>query len=592
MNDPQTTLAQRFAAAIAAAFGDEHADTDPLIRPAQNPKFGDYQANVAMSLAKRVGKNPREVAAAIIDRLDVAELCETPDVAGPGFINLKLRTDYLQRLAADLAADPRLGVAAVAQPQTVVVDYSSPNVAKEMHVGHLRSTVIGDALARVLEFLGHNVIRQNHLGDWGTQFGMLIEYLADTGQAESAASGSAAIADLNQFYKQAKAKFDADEDFAERSRKRVVALQGGDEATRRLWQQLIEASKHHFNEAYGKLNVTLVDEHICGESFYNDLLDETVAMLMDKGIAVETEGAVGVFVPGFNNKEGDPVPLIVRKSDGGYGYAATDLSAIRYRVGTLHADRIAYVVDARQSDHFEQVFWTAEQAGWLDAAHAAEHVKFGTILGEDHKPFKTRAGETVRLADLLNEAGERAAAIIAEKDPEMDDARRAAVAHVVGIGAVKYGDLSSDRIKDYVFSWERMLAFEGNTAPYLQNAYVRARSILRKLGVLAEDAAGGVEPDVSKTSITLVDPVEHALVLKLVQLGDVVGQVAGSLEPHRLCNYLYELATAFHKFFEACPVMRAETDALRDSRAALCVVTARALRAGLDLLGIDVPERM
>jgi len=578
MVDPQHQLTQRFAHAIAAALGDEHAGADPLIRPSQNPRFGDYQANAAMALGKKIGRNPREVAQAIVDALDIADLCEPPSIAGPGFINLKLTDEYLGRLATELACDERLGVERVEDPQTVVVDYSSPNVAKEMHVGHLRSTVIGDALARTLEFLGHTVIRQNHLGDWGTQFGMLIEFLFDT--HSGAAAGDAHIADLNAFYQQAKQKFDADADFAERARRRVVALQSGDDTTLALWRKLVEESKAHFNGAYARLGVTLADADIAGESFYNDQLADVVRELREAGVAVESDGAICVFVDGVE------APQIVQKADGGYGYATTDLAAIRHRTVNLGADRIAYVVDARQQDHFKQLFWTARKMGWLDDHHVAEHVRFGTILGADGRPFKTRSGETVKLSDLLDEAIERAGRIVEQKNPDLDAAARQGVAQVVGIGAVKYGDLSADRVKDYKFEWDRMLAFEGNTAPYLQYAYVRVRSIFRKAETDAQTvrAKGG--------AIVVGHEAERALVLKLVQFASVLRSVAERLEPHHLCTWLYELATAYSRFFENCPVLRAESAALRDSRLRLCDLTSRGLRRGLGLLGIDVPERM
>lgn len=584
MLDPQLTLAQRFAAAVAAAFGPEFADADPIIRPAANPRFGDFQANLAMPLAKRLGKPPRDVANAVVAALDWQDLCEeVPGIAGPGFINLKLRSDYLDRLAAGLAADDRLAVEKTADPQTVVLDYSGPNVAKEMHVGHLRSSVIGDALARTLDFLGHRVIRQNHLGDWGTQFGMLIQYLVEKYDRylEAAQSGklNAQIGDLNIFYRNAKARFDEDSDFADRSRQRVVSLQAGDEETLAIWRFLVIESARHFNAVYRRLGVTLTDADVRPESFYNDQLAAVVAELKEKKIALESEGATCVFVEGFD------APLVIQKSGGGYGYATTDLAAIRFRTATLGARRIAYVVDARQRDHFAMVFDTAKRAGWLDHA-TAEHVQFGTILGEDGKPFKTRSGETVKLVDLLDEAQQRAAKIVTEKNPDLAEGDREHVARVVGIGAVKYADLSSDRVKDYVFSWDRMLAMEGNTAPYLQYAYARIRSIFRK----------GVAPESPGTAVPgffhIDHPAERTLVLTLVQFGGVIRSVAGRLEPHHLCNYLYTLAAAFSGFYENCPVLKADTDAQRRSRLALCDLTARTLKQGLGLLGIEVLDRM
>lgn len=580
MSDLQQTLSDRFSAAIVAAFGAAYANVDPLIRPAANPRFGDFQANVAMSLAKSVGAKPREVAQRIVDALRVEDLCERVEIAGPGFVNLTLSAAFLGTQARAVADDARLGVAAAREPETVVVDYSGPNVAKEMHVGHLRSTIIGDSIARVLEHLGHRVVRQNHIGDWGTQFGMLIEHMIDEGWTSTKTNS---IRDLNALYQAAKKKFDADAAFAERSRHRVVLLQGGDEETRVLWRELIAQSQAHFDTIYRRLGVSLTDEDVRGESFYNDLLPDVVAELEKLGLAVESEGALCVFPPGFVSPEGAPLPLIVRKSSGGYLYATTDLAALRYRVRTLGARRVVYVTDARQKQHFAMVFEVARMAGWLAEGVRVEHVPFGTVLGEDGKPFKTRSGDTVRLSDLLDEAEERARAIIVEKDPALDEHTRNRVARVVGIGAIKYADLSSDRVKDYVFSWSRMLSFDGNTAPYLQNAFVRIRSIFRRAGLEAPPA--GADVDVR-------EPAERALVLALLRFPAVVASVAESLEPHRLCGYLYDLASAYHQFYEHCPVLSAPEPALRDSRLVLSDLTARTLSRGLDFLGIDVVEQM
>ncbi len=578
MPSPQTVLTDRFVRALHAAFGSDGAGVDPLIGPSQNPKFGDYQANVAMSLAKKLSKNPREVAEAIVQHLDLGPVGESAQIAGPGFINVRLSPAYLAEAATALVNDARVGVGQAANPKRVVIDYSSPNVAKEMHVGHLRSTVIGDALARTFDFLGHTVVRQNHLGDWGTQFGMLIEHMIDGDLQE------ADIADLNAFYQEAKRRDDAEPDFAERARGRVVALQGGDEQTLALWHRLIDQSRTHFNQVYERLGISLCDEDICGESFYNDRLDAVVQQLIEAGVAEETQGAVGVFVPGFENKDGQPIPLIVRKSDGGYGYAATDLAGIQYRTATLKADRIAYVVDARQGDHFKQVFWTAQKMGWLGGHHQAEHVRFGMVLGADRKPFKTREGGTVRLIDLLEEAQERAEKVIAQKNPDMAPDDRSHVARAVGIGAVKYADLSSDRIKDYLFDWNRMLAMEGNTAPYLQNAGVRIRSIFRKAGLDPSETAGA--------SIQVSHEAERALLVCILRFEATVELVAEHLEPHRLCTYLYELASAYHRFYEHCPVLKAHDGPSRLSRLGLCGLTLSTLGCGLGLLGIEIPERM
>jgi arginyl-tRNA synthetase len=579
MPNPQTALESAFRSAIGAAFGSEWASADPAVRVAGRAGTGDYQANGAMALGKALGRDPREVAKAVVEHLDGPDLIASASVGGPGFVNIVLSDGWLAASAASLLTDGRLGVTEAAQPETVVVDYSSPNLAKEMHVGHIRSTVIGDALARVLGFIGHRVIRQNHVGDWGTQFGMLVEYLAEQGWDR--AGGDRRISDLNALYQQAQARFEQDLDFAERARRRVVLLQSGDAATRALWRDLVEESERHFEAVYERLGVLLTLDDVRGESFYNGQLASVASELEASGVAVVDDGALCVFPPGFTGREGEPLPVIVRKSDGGYGYAATDLAAIRYRVRDLGAQRIAYVVDARQSQHFAMVFAAARMAGWLGPGHRVEHVAFGTILGTDGRPFRTRSGETVKLADLLDEAVQRAAAIVADR-PELSDEQRAEVARVVGIGAIKYADLSSDRVKDYVFDWDRMLSFDGNTAPYLQYAYVRIRSIFRRAEVTAA-------PD---APVVLVAPEERALALALVQLDGVVASTAEALQPHRLCGYLFDLAQAFTAFFEACPVVRAETPELRASRLVLCDVTAQVLARGLELLGIETVEHM
>jgi len=586
MADPIDDLTPRFARAIEAAFGAGHADTDPVIRRSANERFGDYQANVAMSLARTLGLNPREVATAIIGHLDVAGVSEPPEVAGPGFVNLRLLPEYLEDRVTALAGDPRLGVRRAAEPETVVVDYSQPNVAKEMHVGHLRSTIIGDAIVRTLEFLGHRVIRQNHLGDWGTNFGMLIEHLTDLGEEEAAAELS--LGDLEAFYQQAKAKFDTDPGFAERARRRVVALQGGDPATMRLWHLLIDQSTRYFSTVYEVLGVKLTEDDIAGESFYNPMLADVAADLEAKGLAVVDEGALCVFPPGFAGRDGKPFPLMVRKSDGGFGYDATDLAALRYRVCELGAERIVYVVDARQAQHFALLLAAGEMAGWLGDGRRAEFVPFGAVLGPDGRPFKTRAGGTVKLISLLREAVERAGAVVLEKNPDLDAGTREDVARQVGVGAVKYADLSNDRLKDYVFDLDRMLAMDGNTAPYLQYAHARICSIFRKAG----DDAGGVVGAPNGAPVHLTEPAERALVLHLLSLDAVVQGTADALQPHRLCTYLFDLAGAFTTFYEQCPVLRAGTPDERASRLVLCFLAARVLRQGLDLLGIEAPERM
>ena len=590
MADPLDDLLPRFARAIEAALGSDHAGADPVLRRSAQPKFGDYQANGAMALGKALGRNPRDVATAIVGHLDLGGIAEPPDVAGPGFVNVRLLPGYLSGKATELAGDARLGVRPVPVSETVVVDYSQPNVAKEMHVGHLRSTIIGDAIVRVLEFLGHRVIRQNHLGDWGTNFGMLIEHVGDLGEDQAAATLS--LGDLEAFYQQAKAKFDADPEFAERARQRVVALQGGDPATLAHWQLLIDLSTRYFSTVYDLLGVRLTEDDIAGESFYNPMLADVAADLEAKGLAVVDDGALCVFPPGFAGRDGKPFPLMVRKSDGGFGYDATDLAALRYRVCELGAQRIIYVVDARQSQHFALLFKAGEMAGWLGDGRRAEHVAFGAVLGPDGRPFKTRAGGTVKLVALLQEAIERAEAVVADKNPDLDPATKAGVARAVGVGAVKYADLSNDRAKDYVFDLDRMLAMDGNTGPYLQYAHVRARSIARRAAAEpSTGAASGPTPTPTPT-VVVTEPAERALVLQLLALEGVVQATAESLQPHRLTTYLFELATAFTSFFEHCPVLRADTSEQRASRLVLTDLTARTIRLGLDLLGIEAPERM
>jgi arginyl-tRNA synthetase len=578
---PQAELRARFAAALAAAFGDELAATDPLIRPSQ---FGDFQANVALSLAKPLKRPPREVAAALVGHLDLAGV-GAAEVSGPGFVNVTLDPAWIAAQAQAMLADAqgRLGVPAAATPETVVVDYSAPNIAKEMHVGHLRSTIIGDALVRVLGFLGHRVLRQNHLGDWGTPFGMLIEHLLDVGEAAAAAQLSSG--DVNAFYQAARRKFDRDPVFAERCRKRVVALQGGDPETLRLWRELVDDSVRYLNKVYRRLGVLLTDQDLYGESFYNDQLDDVVEELRAKGLVTVSDGALCVFPPGFVGRDGEPLPMIVRKRDGGYGYQATDLATLRYSVRHHHANRLVYVVGAPQALHFQMLFAVARMAGWLDERHRAEHAAFGSVLGPDGKMLRTRSGESVKLLELLDEAVERAGAILAER-AEIDPAERAALAETVGIGAVKYADLSTSRERDYVFDWDRMLAFDGNTGPYLQYAGTRIRSIFRRAGLDPGD------PAVAGAPIALGDPTERALALRLLGFGEVVLSVADSLEPHRLCTWLFDLATAFTDFYERCPVLQADDEATRRSRLALSALTLRALTLGLGLLGIAMPERM
>ena len=573
--DPQTQLEAALVEAVRRAFPEAPGDTDPLFRQASNPEHGDFQANVAMGLGKKLGKKPREVAEGVRDALgDAGGLLAGPaEVAGPGFLNLTLSADAVAAIAAGL--DPtRPG-----EPtgETVVVDYGSPNLAKEMHVGHLRSSVIGDALCRVLERRGDTVIRQNHIGDWGTQFGMLLEHLIRTGWAEREGEARA-IGDLNELYQEAKARDDADPGFAESARRRVVALQAGEPEARALWQALIGESLRHMNDVFGRLGLLLDDGDLKPESAYNDALAPLCRRLEEAGHATRSDGALCVFVDGHDT------PLIVEKSDGGHGYATTDLAAVEYRVRELGADRLVYVVDSRQREHFQKFFAAARAAGLAGPDTRLEHAAFGTILGPDKRPFKTREGGTVKLTDVLDEAVEKATAVVAEKNPTLPEDERAAVGRTVGIGAVKYADLSGDRVKDYVFDWSRMLALEGNTAPYLQYSYARIRSIFRKGGVDFEAA--------ELPAVEAQEPAERALVLHLAKQEAVVASVAESLEPHRLATWVYELATLYHRFYEACPVLKEGHEATRGSRLALSRLTAVALEDGLGLLGIGVPERM
>ncbi len=572
MTDPLSVLIPLLRAAAVEAFGLEQSSIDPMLRPS---KHADYQANLAMGLAKSLGRPPREVAGAILQRLPTGGWIERAEIAGPGFINLWVsKSELSQALEAVLAGE--LGLRSI-KTERVVIDYSSPNVAKEMHVGHLRSTIIGDALARVFEALGHVVIRQNHIGDWGTPFGMLIEHLLDGG----ADNADHSVSDLGAFYQAARKKFDAEPEFAERARQRVVMLQAGDATTLELWTKLVAVSKRYFGTIYQLLGVTLTDDDIAGESLYNPWLAEVVESLQQQALAVESDGAICVFPPGFTGRDEQPMPLIIRKQDGGYGYATTDLAAIRYRCQTLGATRILYVVGAPQSQHLAMVFAAARLAGWLPEDVVAAHVPFGSVLGSDKKIFRTRAGETIRLVDLLNEAVSRAQAVVQEKNAALEPELQQRIARMVGIGAVKYADLSSDRVKDYVFDWDRMLAFDGNTAPYLQYALARIRSIFRR-GEGAS-AAG---------SISVATAEEKNLAMALLAFPTVVRDVADSLSPHKLCVYLFEIATLFSNFYEHCPVLKADNDVERISRLRLCEVTARVLEQGLHLLGIEAPDRM
>jgi arginyl-tRNA synthetase len=576
MADPQEVLAERVGAAIAAAFGAEYAGADPVIRPST---FADYQANVALPLAKKLGRPPRDVAAEIVAHLDVADVSRQTEVSGPGFINFTLRNEWIAGQAAGLLEDRRLGVPVADPVQRVVVDYSSPNVSKEMHVGHLRTTVVGDAVVRILEYLGDDVIRANHLGDWGTQFGILIEHLLDVG--EDTALKELSAGEINAFYKAAQAKFESDPAFADRSRHRVVLLQGGDEETLRLWQVLVDYSKQYYNTIYRRLGVTLTDDDLAPESFYNSMLASVCDELERDGIAVVSNGALCAFPPGFTGRDGNPLPMILRKSDGGYGYDTTDLAAIRYRIKDLKANRLIYVVGAEQSLHFRMLFAVAREAGWLTDEISAEHAVIGLVSDPSGGRLRTRTGESVKLVTLIDEAVERAGRVIADRYD--DPVERLEIAEAVGIGALKYGDLSVARDSGYVFDFDRMLALTGNTGPYLQYATARIRSIFRK---------AGIDPDTTAAALHLGEDAERALALILLGFATAIGKAAQGAEPHVLAAYLFDVASAFTTFYEQCPVLAAPSPELRDSRLALSALTLRVLVTGLGLLGIPVPERM
>jgi arginyl-tRNA synthetase len=575
---PVHVLTERFQAALAKAFGDEYADADPVIRPSQ---FADFQANAALALAKRLGENPRAVAQKIVDALDLTGIAEPPEISGPGFVNVRLSSAWIGAQVDGF--DDRLGVP-LQSPLTIPVDYSAPNVAKEMHVGHLRTTVVGDALVRTLEHLGHHVIRQNHVGDWGTMFGMLIEHLLDVG--EDSPDAQLMVTDPNAFYAAANAEFQSDPEFATRARSRVVKLQGGDEDTLRHWHELVDLSKQYFNRIYDTLGVTLTDADLAGESTYNDELAGICDELEAQGIATISDGALCVFLDGYTGREGKPVPLIIRKSDGGYGYATTDLATIRRRVRDMKADRILYVIGVTQALHLNMVWDTARKASWLTDDVEVVHVQIGSVLGEDRKLLRTRSGKPLKLMDLLEEAVSTARAVVDEARPDLDESVRAAIAPQVGIGAIKYADLSVAHDSDYVFDLDRMVSLTGNTGPYLQYAAARIRSIFRSAGLDPDQLSGQAE-----APLVITEPAERALALALLDFGDVVVHVGDQLEPHRLCGYLFDLAQQFSAFYEQCPVLKADTEA-RASRLALCKATLAVLDQGLDLLGIARPQQM
>ena len=574
----QALLSEKVSQAMIAAGAP--ADCEPQVRQSAKVQFGDYQANGMMAVAKKLGMAPRQLAEQVLTHLDLNGIASKVEIAGPGFINIFLDPAFLAQHVQQALASDRLGVT---QPtkQTVVVDYSAPNVAKEMHVGHLRSTIIGDAAVRTLEFLGHKVIRANHVGDWGTQFGMLIAWL-EKQQQENA--GEMALADLEGFYRDAKKHYDEDEAFAERARSYVVKLQGGDEYFREMWRKLVDITMSQNQLTYDRLNVTLTRDDVMGESLYNPMLPGIVADLKAKGLAVESEGATVVFLDEYKNKEGEPMGVIIQKKDGGYLYTTTDIACAKYRYETLHADRVLYYIDSRQHQHLMQAWTIVRKAGYVPDSVPLEHHMFGMMLGKDGKPFKTRAGGTVKLADLLDEALERARRLVAEKNPDMPADELEKLANAVGIGAVKYADLSKNRTTDYIFDWDNMLAFEGNTAPYMQYAYTRVLSVFRKADI--------DESALANAQVIISEDREAQLAARLLQFEETLTVVAREGTPHVMCAYLYDVAGLFSGFYEHCPILSAENEEIRNSRLKLAQLTAKTLKLGLDTLGIETVERM
>lgn len=574
----QALLSEKVSQAMIAAGAP--ADCEPQVRQSAKVQFGDYQANGMMAVAKKLGMAPRQLAEQVLTHLDLNGIASKVEIAGPGFINIFLDPAFLAQHVQQALASDRLGVT---QPtkQTVVVDYSAPNVAKEMHVGHLRSTIIGDAAVRTLEFLGHKVIRANHVGDWGTQFGMLIAWL-EKQQQENA--GEMALADLEGFYRDAKKHYDEDEAFAERARSYVVKLQGGDEYFREMWRKLVDITMSQNQLTYDRLNVTLTRDDVMGESLYNPMLPGIVADLKAKGLAVESEGATVVFLDEYKNKEGEPMGVIIQKKDGGYLYTTTDIACAKYRYETLHADRVLYYIDSRQHQHLMQAWTIVRKAGYVPDSVSLEHHMFGMMLGKDGKPFKTRAGGTVKLADLLDEALERARRLVAEKNPDMPADELEKLANAVGIGAVKYADLSKNRTTDYIFDWDNMLAFEGNTAPYMQYAYTRVLSVFRKADI--------DESALANAQVIINEDREAQLAARLLQFEETLTVVAREGTPHVMCAYLYDVAGLFSGFYEHCPILSAENEEIRNSRLKLAQLTAKTLKLGLDTLGIETVERM
>ncbi|HCJ6375657.1 arginine--tRNA ligase [Citrobacter sp. RHBSTW-00671] len=574
----QALLSEKVSQAMIAAGAP--ADCEPQVRQSAKVQFGDYQANGMMAVAKKLGMAPRQLAEQVLTHLDLNGIASKVEIAGPGFINIFLDPAFLAQHVQQALTSDRLGVTQPAK-QTVVVDYSAPNVAKEMHVGHLRSTIIGDAAVRTLEFLGHKVIRANHVGDWGTQFGMLIAWL-EKQQQENA--GEMALADLEGFYRDAKKHYDEDEAFAERARSYVVKLQGGDEYFREMWRKLVDITMSQNQLTYDRLNVTLTRDDVMGESLYNPMLPGIVADLKAKGLAVESEGATVVFLDEYKNKEGEPMGVIIQKKDGGYLYTTTDIACAKYRYETLHADRVLYYIDSRQHQHLMQAWTIVRKAGYVPDSVPLEHHMFGMMLGKDGKPFKTRAGGTVKLADLLDEALERARRLVAEKNPDMPADELEKLANAVGIGAVKYADLSKNRTTDYIFDWDNMLAFEGNTAPYMQYAYTRVLSVFRKADI-DENALASAQVIISEDR-------EAQLAARLLQFEETLAVVAREGTPHVMCAYLYDVAGLFSGFYEHCPILSAENEEIRNSRLKLAQLTAKTLKLGLDTLGIETVERM
>ena len=579
MADPVGLVAQRIAAAFVTVAGELAVGIDTAVRQSDR---ADAQVNGSLALAKVMGATPRDIAVKVLEVAELQDICSATEVAGPGFINLTFANKFLAQELVVASGSDKLGVASAPTTRRVVIDYSAPNVAKEMHVGHLRSTVIGDALVRMLMFVGNTVVRENHVGDWGTPFGMLIEHLIDSGEVNAAKELS--IGDLDSFYRSARKKFDESEEFQKRARTRVVSLQGGDAETLRLWKLLVAESTRYFQTIYETLGVLLQDSDVMGESAYNSLLPQVVERLDNLKMLTTSDGADVVFPDGFMNRENQPLPLIIRKTDGGYNYATSDLACVIDRVERLDSSLLLYVVGAPQAQHLQMVAAVAKQAGWLQAPREMVHVAFGNVLGADRKMLKTRSGDTIKLDALLTEAVERAAAAVAQKNPELSADKQSEIARIVGIGAVKYADLSTDRIKDYTFDWDRMLSFDGNTSPYLQYAHARICSIFRRADI-ERQSVRNVMPLIEHTA-------ERELAMRVLQFDSAFWDTLDKYSPHRLCTYLYDLASSFSSFYEQCSVLKADTDDQRNSRLMLCDLTARVMQAGLGVLGIEAPEQM